>query len=583
MKYSIIILYMCLIVSLVTAQVAEQNTQINPDTLTNTSNVADSMLSSVSDISQDSNLLLKVDSILDTTIESYDVNNDYVITDFINDERSFPQQDKYIDALKDSSSLTQLDSFPDTLNPGMLILRRQFAPSEYSLYLGTMSEYAKTKQSNFFIYNFPDSLSPKKVAILKFYDDKVINPNTDIVDVYFDNNHIYIPKLSKVYYHTDSTWKMITALNAIVIKKKTTGDVSIISNPVGASILIDGKATSSVTPYLSSGMKPGCYSVSVILKDYEKVLKNVEVKADTVTQVNFNLKSTIGLEYKFFTGLFFNPEYYINLFTEATDENWREGIQKNDPNTIATIPSNKVGLGGTFQIGYRLKNRLWVNGQLFYSRFQPGDYGLVYEKGIIDREYEKWVSTRTTSLFGIAAGVGYDVVRTPLYRFSFSIKPEYAYVQRNIRTFDSSITEMSISDPRDTNNILAYTISKTITKSNSQLSGSAFGADISIENRFFIRRNICIDLQLGFNSVIAPTLTGEKTSTKHIIQNDPSGDFGDFNTDSTWTEKIAALKGDAYGTGEVIVYGNPDNPNNLKKAAIELTKIFLRIGICFYF
>lgn len=550
------ILYIGIMVSLVSAQVAEQSTQINPDTLVTTLNWEDSSQLSERKSSQNSNSFIEIESIFGTTIESENVNNDYVVPTFIKDERSFPQQDKYIDPLKDSSSLVQLDSFPDTINSGILVLRRQFAPSEYSLYLGKMSEFAKTKQSNFFIYNFPENFSLKNNAVLKFYDEKVINPNSDIVDVYFDNNHIYIPKFSKIYYHSDTTWKMITALNAVVIKKKTTGDVSITSNPVGASIQIDGKATSSVTPYLLSGMKPGNYRVSVVLKDYEKALKTVTVKADTVKQVNFNLKSTIGLENKFFINALFDLDYFVNIFTQKSDDKMTTQLEQ-DPTVVdLQVPANGFEFSGTVQLGYRIHNIFWINGQLAFTRTKPSEYQFVKDTGTLTSFYQKNNNKKTISIFSGAIGLGVDIIRTPVYRLQLSFLPSYAYLISNITGQDSSVSETPVFG--SSNNILYKDIDGTVIKSESELRGSSFGYDLFIDNRFFVIQKMCIILQVAINSLFSLPLNGKATYTQKEFSS--SYLLGDVQpVFSSWTE------------------------NYVDKSTVEFSRVQIRMGIGYYF
>jgi hypothetical protein len=160
------------------------------------------------------------------------------------------------------------------------------------------------------------------------------------------------------------------------------------------------------------------------------------------------------------------------------------------------------------------------------------------------------------------------------------VAPEYAYVIRNLHTTDSSFTESAI---RSDSNIIAYRVYKTIINAKSKLTGSAFGGDVSIDSKIFVKRNLCIDIQFGFNSVIAPSLKGKRCYTYHDSYSSPVLYLPDLVSDTSWTENIAALRGNNYGTGNIIFYDNPDYYKDFKKAYIELTKILLRIGICFYF
>jgi hypothetical protein len=93
------------------------------------------------------NLLWKI-LLFFSLIYFYSWGDDYELSNLSSGEKNIPQQgNKYINSPDNNTPLLEIDSIPDSLSSGELILRRRFSSEEYSLYQGQISEYACSKDS----------------------------------------------------------------------------------------------------------------------------------------------------------------------------------------------------------------------------------------------------------------------------------------------------------------------------------------------------------------------------------------------------------------------------------------------------
>jgi hypothetical protein len=220
---------------------------------------------------------------------------DYTIPSITNGSRSIPQQpDEIIGLLTDDNMLKEVPSMP-ALASGEVVMRRRFSSEEYRLYRGIFAKDAFSKEANLFSFSLPAGMSIEEFSNLKFYSDRVSNPNNDIPTIYFDNTHAYVRIISRLYYNTGK-WQDLFASNVKVDagKAQPIGDIAVTSTPPGARIIVDGEEKGVLTPNYVTGLFAGQHKITLSLPDYQTVERPVEVKAGEVNNLSFELLSALG-------------------------------------------------------------------------------------------------------------------------------------------------------------------------------------------------------------------------------------------------------------------------------------------------
>ena len=220
---------------------------------------------------------------------------DFTIPSFATGGRSIPPQgDEVIAASPGAGALKEIPSF-SSLAPGEVVMRRRFSGEEYRLYKGVFAKTAFGKENNLFSFGLPAGMTIANIAAFKLYDDRVTNPNNDLPTVYIDNTHVYVRKISRLYFNS-GTWQELSATNVKVEagKARPVGDIAVVSNPAGARIAVDGENKGVVTPNYVTELFAGRHTVAVSLPDYQNAEKVVDVKAGEVMNVQFDLLSALG-------------------------------------------------------------------------------------------------------------------------------------------------------------------------------------------------------------------------------------------------------------------------------------------------
>jgi hypothetical protein len=202
------------------------------------------------------------------------------------------------------------------------------------------------------------------------------------------------------------------------------------------------------------------------------------------------------------------------------------------------------------------------------------------DTGSVERYYRKNVSEERNSIIGVSAGLGIEIVRTPVYRLSLSTLPSYAYILKKITGSDTSDFEKP--EYGNNKNLLGFISTKTSGSYETAIKGSAYGFDISMDNRIFVKKAISVDLQIGVQSLFAPSLSG-KTKYRHRSATSTLMS-GNVVIDTSWTDYATALKGNVYGTGDIVFYDDPDAIDfEAKRTAVEFSTVYIRFGLSFYF
>jgi hypothetical protein len=76
-----------------------------------------------------------------------------------------------------------------------------------------------------------------------------------------------------------------------------TGSISIISEPPGAAVTIDGENTSEITPCTIHRLLPGIHKIELFLDNYHFYSKSVKVAPDSTVKASFQLLSDMDTVY----------------------------------------------------------------------------------------------------------------------------------------------------------------------------------------------------------------------------------------------------------------------------------------------
>jgi hypothetical protein len=213
--------------------------------------------------------------------------SDYSVPKFSSGGNAFPQQGNEIIRPDSGGYLTEMNVMP-LLDSGEVVLRREFSSSDYRLYKGKFSPEAFNESGNLFIFQPSESLSILDAIKMKWYKEKVKNPNDDEANVYFDNKKIYVRFFSRLFYNMKDTWRTISANN---IK---TGSLNIMSEPGGALIFLDGKGLGLKTPNKISEVEEGEHLISLEKDGYQQGKQSVIVLAQKSNDVHITLSPLVS-------------------------------------------------------------------------------------------------------------------------------------------------------------------------------------------------------------------------------------------------------------------------------------------------
>lgn len=154
----------------------------------------------------------------------------YTVPALADNGRRFPVSGNAIIDPIAGDVLDRIETFPDS--PGTsFVLRRRFSPLEYGLYKGHQNPEGFDRLSAF---RPPAGLSTTDFLHVKFYPCEVLNPNTDMTDIYFDEHFIYAENAARLFYHERREWRSLRMLAYLP------GRLSIRTEPSGARVFVDG-------------------------------------------------------------------------------------------------------------------------------------------------------------------------------------------------------------------------------------------------------------------------------------------------------------------------------------------------------
>jgi hypothetical protein len=188
------------------------------------------------------------------------------------------------------------DTLPgiDTINairPGKLVMRKKCV-SGYSFFTGKLDTSVFFKRPPLYAFSIPGWARLSDIIQYRFYREPTDKPGRDEETVYFDNERIFVRNFSVIYYYRNGIWFHLDGMDSLLM-----GGISIISEPPGAAVAIDGESTSEITPCTINRLLPGIHKIELFLDNYHFLSKSVKVYSDSTVKTSFQLLSDMDTVY----------------------------------------------------------------------------------------------------------------------------------------------------------------------------------------------------------------------------------------------------------------------------------------------
>ncbi len=172
-------------------------------------------------------------------------------------------------------------------------LRRRFSETEYHLYRGRITPYARSDAGNLQFFLRPSSMSKELFYKMKYYDRERINSHGDISECYFSGDTLWVVGYVRVSYRQNGGWSQLSA-EQIGQQVYGTGDIAVRTNPPGAQIYLDGFKKGVETPNYLTDLKQGKHTIRFMHPDFASSETTVTVVSGQILQLTLQLKTRYG-------------------------------------------------------------------------------------------------------------------------------------------------------------------------------------------------------------------------------------------------------------------------------------------------
>lgn len=171
------------------------------------------------------------------------------------------------------------------LRTGSAIKRRKLQSDVFGFYAGNIDTSAFTRRGlSVFSFPIPKWARLEDMLMYRFYRTPSEAIGSDLQDVYFDNERIYVFTYSRLHYFRNGIW---FSINGTAVPPF--GNLAITSNPAGAKVILNGAGTGCTTPCRIESLIGGVYTVEVQLDRYKFFTKSVAVQVDSTVRASFEL------------------------------------------------------------------------------------------------------------------------------------------------------------------------------------------------------------------------------------------------------------------------------------------------------
>jgi hypothetical protein len=246
------------------------------------------------------------------------------------------------------------------------------------------------------------------------------------------------------------------------------------------------------------------------------------------------------------------------------------------------LPEKEFNYGLGLGFSMKLSERVWLKSQCSLDRSNESMEFFMWDKTL---EITKWHHTSlkniNQTLFDVSLGLETVLFKSTHFQFTFTTMPLAGYGREWFSSTDTMINEISDTSG---NEYHGQMIEYWLKNSNTLVDGFITGGDIGVTSTFNFRRNWSFDISLNARCILSPELQGEtkvKQRLVNFLRLHPNGSV----SDSTYSYRAAAVKGDFLGTGDYIKIQNPDEKTAVpfRKSIYEFSALAIRIGFSYYF
>jgi hypothetical protein len=246
------------------------------------------------------------------------------------------------------------------------------------------------------------------------------------------------------------------------------------------------------------------------------------------------------------------------------------------------LPEKEFNYGFGLGFSMKLNERIWLKSQFSLDRSNESREFIVWDETLENVNIHHTSNTGINHmLFDLSLGLETILFKNTHFQFTVTTMPLAGYGRKWLSSTDTiTVKTKNTSENEYTGQTTEYLFqnSKTI------VDGFITGGDIGVTSSFNFGKNWSFDISLNTRCIIAPELQGntkvsQRTVTFSLLH--PNGSV----SDSTYSYRAAAVKGNFLGTGEYITIRNPDEKTVVpyKKSIYEFSALTLRIGFSYYF
>jgi hypothetical protein len=252
------------------------------------------------------------------------------------------------------------------------------------------------------------------------------------------------------------------------------------------------------------------------------------------------------------------------------------------------LPEKEFNYG--FGIGFSLKlhDRVWLKSQGTLDKSSESREFVLWDESLESANVHQTSHTSINHMtFEMALGLEMVLFKTPHFQFTFTTMPLAGYGRKWFSSTDTTIVETRSSSG---NEYTGQTIEYLFQNSKTIVDGFITGGDIGVTSSFNVRKNWSFDISLNTRCILAPELQGKTKVSQRSVTFSPIYPNGTVS-DSTYSYRAAAVKGNILGTGEYISIRNPDekilddngNTIHFRKSLYDFSKLTLKAGVTYYF
>lgn len=272
----------------------------------------------------------------------------------------------------------------------------------------------------------------------------------------------------------------------------------------------------------------------------------------------------------------------IRIFTDDPKKPRQKYYDKDTTIRKWGLPEKEYNYGLGLDFSMKLNERFWLKSQCALDWSNKSREFIVWDE--TQENYNLHATSLTDinqMLFDISLGLETVLFKSTHFEFTFTAMPLVGYARKWYSSIDTTIVNKnSTSGNEYTGQITSYLFQNSETK----VDGFITGGDLGITSSFNFKNNWSLDISLNTRCIVAPELQGKTKVSQRSITYSPFHPNGSVS-DSTYSHRAAAVKGNFLGTGDYITIRNPDEKIMVpfRKSIYEFSSLALRIGISYYF